>query len=115
MHDGFTLFASTANPTLAEAIGHCLGARLGGSVIDRFPDGEVSVQLLEPVRRKEVFIVQPVSPPVNDRRIELPALSEACRREAADRITAIVPYLGYGRADKRYGRREPITHMGNEV
>jgi ribose-phosphate pyrophosphokinase len=66
------------------------------------------VQLLEPVRRKEVFLVQPTSPPVNDHLIELLALADACRRAAARRITAIVPYFGYARADKRHGRREPI-------
>jgi ribose-phosphate pyrophosphokinase len=78
-------------------------------VIDRFPDGEVMVQLREPVRRKEVFLVQPTSPPVNDHLVELLAMADACRRAAASSITAIVPYFGYGRADKRHGRREAIT------
>jgi ribose-phosphate pyrophosphokinase len=64
---------------------------------------------LEPVRRKEVFLVQPTAPPVNDHLVELLALADACRRAAAARITAIVPYFGYARADKRHGRREPIT------
>jgi ribose-phosphate pyrophosphokinase len=73
----------------------------------------VAVQLLEPVRRKEVFLVQPTSPPVNDHLVELLALADACRRAAAARLTAIVPYFGYTRADKRHGRQEPI--MGRVV
>jgi ribose-phosphate pyrophosphokinase len=106
---GFTIFAGTANPRLAEAIADELDVRVGACAVDRFPDGEVTVQLLEPVRRKEVFLVQPTSPPVNDHLVELLALADACRRAAAHRITAIVPYFGYARADKRHGRREPIT------
>lgn len=82
---------------------------VGACEIDRFPDGEVAVQLLEPVRRKEVFLVQPTAPPVNDHLMELLALADACRRAAAARVTAIMPYFGYARADKRHGRREPIT------
>jgi len=110
---GFTIFAGTANPALAAAIARELGVQVGACAIDRFPDGEVAVQLLEPVRRKDVFLVQPTSPPVNDHLIELLALADACRRAAAARITAIVPYFGYARADKRHGRQEPI--MGRVV
>ena len=109
MSNGFTIFTGTANPALAAAIARGLGVQVGTCTIDRFPDGEVAVQLLESVRRKEVFLVQPTSPPVNDHLVELLALADACRRAAAARITAIVPYFGYGRADKRHGRREPIT------
>ena len=109
MSNKFTIFAGTANPALAAAIARELGVQVGACAVDRFPDGEVAVQLLEPVRRKEVFLVQPTSPPVNDHLVELLALADACRRAAAARITAIVPYFGYARADKRHGRREPIT------
>ena len=63
----------------------------------------------EPVRGREVFLVQPTAPPVNDHLVELLAFADACRRSAAARITAVVPYFGYARADKRHGRREPIT------
>jgi ribose-phosphate pyrophosphokinase len=66
------------------------------------------VQLLDSVRRKEVFLVQPTSPPVNDHLVELLALADACRRAGAPQITAIMPFFGYGRADKRHGKREPI-------
>jgi ribose-phosphate pyrophosphokinase len=109
----FTIFAGTASPALAAAIARQLGVQVGACAIDRFPDGEVAVQLLEPVRRQEVFLVQPTSPPVNDHLVELLALADACRRAAAARITAIVPYFGYARADKRHGRREPI--MGRVI
>jgi ribose-phosphate pyrophosphokinase len=105
----FRIFAGAANPPLAAAIAQELGVQVGACAIERFPDGEVAVQVLEPVRRKEVFLVQPTSPPVNDHLIELLALADACRRAGAARITAIMPYFGYSRADKRHGRREPIT------
>lgn len=105
----FIIFAGTANPGLATAIAAEQGMLPGACSIERFPDGETSVQLLEAVRRKEVFLVQPLSPPVNDHLVELLALADACRRAAASRITAVVPYLGYARSDKRHGRREPIS------
>ena len=107
------IFAGTANSELTAAIAADLGMLPGTCAIERFPDGETSVQLLESVRRKEVFLVQPLSPPVNDHLVELLALADACRRAAAARITAVVPYLGYARSDKRHGRREPI--MGRMV
>ncbi len=82
---------------------------LGACDVERFPDGELSVRLGEPVRRRDVFIVQPTSPPVNEHLVELLAFADACRRASAERITAIVPYFGYARADRRKGRRQPIT------
>ena len=105
----FRIFSGTANEELAELIARALGVRLAASTVSRFPDGEISVELLEPVRRKEVFIVQPTAPPVSEHLVELLAFVDASRRAAAGRITAIVPYFGYARADKRHGRREPIT------
>lgn len=109
MSHAFTIFGGTANPALAAAIARELHVQIGACAIDRFPDGEVAVRLLEPVRRKEVFLVQSTSPPVNDHLVELLAFADACRRAVAARITSIVPYFGYARADKRHGRREPIT------
>src|SRR3981081_3684140 len=94
----FTILAGTANRPLAAAIAAELGTQVGDCVIDRYPDGEVMVQLREPVRRKEVFIVQPTSPSVNDHLIELLAMADACRRAFAARITSVAPYLGYCRA-----------------
>src|SRR5688572_7688663 len=109
MANNFTIFTGTANADLANAIAADLGVRLGASVVERFPDGEVSVRLDEPVRGREVFIVQPTSPPVNEHLVELLAFADACRRASAERITAVVPYFGYARSDKRHGRREPIA------
>ncbi|MGD9763443.1 MAG: ribose-phosphate diphosphokinase [Candidatus Binatia bacterium] len=109
MSTPFSIFSGTANPPLSAAIARELGVEIGACAVDRFPDGEVSLRLLEPVRRKDVFLVQPTSPPVDENLIELLALADACRRAAAARITAVVPYFGYARADKRWGRREPVT------
>lgn len=104
------IFAGTANPELAQAIAGCLNMPLGASEVERFPDGEVSIRINESIRRKDVFIIQPTSPPVNDHLVELLTFADACRRSSAASITAIVPYFGYARADKRgSGRREPIT------
>jgi ribose-phosphate pyrophosphokinase len=105
----FRVFTGIANDELADLIARGLGVRLGASEVSRFPDGEVSVEILEPVRDRDVFIVQPTSPPVNDHLVELLAFIDACRRAGAHRITAIMPYFGYGRADKRHGRHEPIS------
>ncbi|MBD2525803.1 ribose-phosphate pyrophosphokinase [Nostoc sp. FACHB-133] len=107
--DNFILFAGTANSDLAAAVAQKLNIPLGKSLVERFPDGELNVRLLESVRQKAVFILQSTAPPVNDHLVELLAFADACRRAAASRITAIIPYFGYARADKRHGRREPIT------
>src|SRR5258708_13502161 len=85
-----------------------LGVPIGSCLVERYPDGNVAVRLLESVRRKEVFLMQSTSPPVSDHLVELLALADACRRAGATRITSIVPYFGHGRADKRHVRREPI-------
>src|SRR5436853_1588176 len=108
MRDGLTIFAGTANPDLAHSIARELGVSLGACAIERFPDGETSVRLDEPVRGREVFIVQPTQPPVNDHLVELLAFSDSCRRASASRITAIVPYFGYARSDKRNRARVPV-------
>ncbi len=105
----FALFAGTANAALAAAVARDLAVGLSDCAVERFPDGELTVRLLEPVRGKEVFLLQPTGPPVNDHLIELLAFADACLRAAAARITAVVPYFGYARADRRGGRREPIT------
>ncbi|HET9109249.1 MAG TPA: ribose-phosphate pyrophosphokinase [Ktedonobacterales bacterium] len=103
------LFMGSAHPALAESIARALGIPLSGCTIERFPDGEVSVRLNESVRGCEVYVVQPTAPPVDEHVMELLIFADACRRAAATRITAIVPYFGYARQDRRRGRREPIT------
>ncbi len=108
MIDEFVIFAGTANAELAASVARELGVQLGACAIERFPDGETSVRLDEPVRGREVFIVQPTSPPVNDHLVELLAFADSCRRASAAQITAIVPYFGYARSDKRDGERVPV-------
>ena len=108
MTDGFVIFAGTANAGSAAGVARELGVQLGACAVERFPDGETSVRLDEPVRGREVFVVQPTSPPVNDHFVELLAFADGCRRASASRTTAIVPYFGYARSDKRDGLRVPV-------
>jgi ribose-phosphate pyrophosphokinase len=103
------VFAGSANPALAAGVARELGVELGACAIDRFPDGEVAVRIEVSVRGRDVFVVQPTSPPVNDHLMELLAFADACRRADARRITALVPYFGYARSDKRQGARGPVT------
>ncbi len=103
------LLAGAANPSLARAIAAELNMSLSSCVIERFPDGEVSILLRESVRHATVCIIQPTGPPVNEHLVELLALVDACRRDGARRVIALVPYFGYARADKRAGRRVPVT------
>jgi len=105
----FVLLAGTAHPALAAAVAAALGTSLAPCRVARFPDGEVSAELEQSVRGQDVFIVQPTAPPVNDHFVELLVIADACRRADAGRITAIVPYFGYARSDKRSGRRVPVT------
>lgn len=105
----YTLVAGSANRALAEAVAVALDAPLGACTAERFPDGEVSVRLDEPVRGREVVLLQPTAPPVNDHLVELLAFADACRRAAALRVVAVLPYFGYARSDRRDGRRTPIT------
>ncbi len=109
MAQDYVLFAGSANPELAAAVAAELGVRPGARDVERFPDGETSVRLDEPVRGRDVIVVQPTAPPVNDHLVELLAFADACRRSAAARLTAVVPYFGYARSDKRHGRRQPIA------
>src|SRR2546421_10984866 len=101
MTDGFVIFAGTADEELAANVARELGVPLGACEVERFPDGETSVRLDGPVRGREVFLVQPTSPPVNDHLVVLLAFADACRRASAARLTAVVPYFGYARSDKR--------------
>ncbi len=103
------LFSGTANANLAAAIAKEAGVNLGACAVERFPDGEISVRLLEPVGRREVFIIQSLSPPVKRSPGRAAHFADACRRAAAKCVTAVIPYFGYARANKRQGRREAIT------
>ncbi|MEW6128339.1 MAG: ribose-phosphate pyrophosphokinase [Acidobacteriota bacterium] len=105
----FKIFSGTSVPGLGSSVARTLGVHLSSCTIEKFPDGETWVRLNEPVRGCDVFIIQSTSPPVNERLMELLAFADACRRAAAARIIAVIPYFGYARQDKRSGRREPIT------
>jgi ribose-phosphate pyrophosphokinase len=104
------VFTGNANPQLAHDIVRHLMAPLGRAACSRFSDGESTVELLENVRGRDVFIVQPTSPPANDHLMELLVMVDACRRASAARITAVMPYFGYARQDRRpRAMRVPIT------
>src|SRR5258707_5074876 len=95
------LFAGNANPALAQDIARSLQISVGRAYVGRFSDGEVNVELMENVRGRDVFIIQPTCPPANDTLMELLVMVDACRRASAARITAVVPYFGYSRQDRR--------------
>jgi ribose-phosphate pyrophosphokinase len=103
------LLSGNANEPLAREIAHYLGIRLAGVDLKKFSDGEISVKINENIRGKDVFIVQPTSAPANDHLMELLLLIDAVRRASAKRITAVVPYYGYGRQDRKSEPRVPIS------
>jgi len=96
-----TVFAGNANRQLAEAITTYLKLPLGKAYVGRFSDGEVNVEIMEHVRGHDVFIVQSTCPPAGDNLMELLLMADACRRSSAERITAVMPYFGYARQDRR--------------
>lgn len=104
------VFAGNANPQLAQKIANYLGMPLGKAIVGRFSDGEIMVEILENVRGKHVFIVQPTCVPTNDNLMELLVMVDAMRRSSAAKITAVIPYFGYARQDRRpRSARVPIT------
>ncbi len=108
--DTLALFAGNANPALAQDIARHLQTRLGDAEVSRFSDGECKIELMENVRGRDVFVVQPTCPPANDTLMELLVMVDALRRASAARITAVMPYFGYARQDRRpRATRSPIT------
>jgi ribose-phosphate pyrophosphokinase len=95
------VFTGNANPQLAQDIARYMQVPLGRAHVGRFSDGEVTAELMENVRGRDVFIVQPTCPPANDHLMELLVMVDACRRASAARITAVIPYFGYARQDRR--------------
>lgn len=95
------LFSGNANAALAHDIARHLRLPVGRATVSRFSDGEINVEIMENVRGRDVFIVQPTCPPANDNLMELLMMTDACRRASSGRITAVVPYFGYGRQDRR--------------
>jgi len=103
------LFSGNANRELAEAIAHGLGTRLGAARLSRFSDGEMFCQIEENVRGVHSYVIQPTCSPVNDNLIELLIMVDALRRASAGSITAVLPYYGYARQDRKMAPRTPIT------
>jgi ribose-phosphate pyrophosphokinase len=104
------VFSGSANPQLAHDIARHLMLPLGRASVGHFSDGESTVELLENVRGRDIFIIQPTSPPTNEHVMELLVMVDACRRASAARITAVMPYFGYARQDRRpRATRVPIT------
>ncbi|XVE57487.1 hypothetical protein DITRI_Ditri04bG0094800 [Diplodiscus trichospermus] len=103
------LFSGTANPELSKDIASYMGLELGKINIKRFADGEIYVQLQESVRGCDVYVVQPTCPPANENLMELLIMVDACRRASAKNITAVIPYFGYARADRKSQGRESIA------
>jgi len=106
---GYMIFSGTSNPELSEEIAKYLDQPLSEATIKRFSDGEISIQIAESVRGKDVFIIQPTSAPANDNLMELLIMTDALKRSSAKSITAVVPYYGYARQDRKAAPRVPIT------
>ena len=104
------VLSGSGNPELSDEVCQHLGVRQGKAIVDTFSDGEIQIEILDNVRGRDVFILQSVCPPCNDNLMELLLLIDACKRAAAGSITAVVPYLGYARQDRRpRSQRTPIS------
>ena len=103
------VFAGNSNPALSKSVCQSLGVELGKSEAKRFADGECSISVFEPVRGSDVFIVQSTCKPVNDNLMELLVMIDAMKRASAGRITAVIPYFGYARQDRKAKSRDPIS------
>ena len=109
MMDKLAVFSGNAHPELAKNICKYLKVKLSDALVDRFSEGEIRVKISENVRGKDVFIVQPTSPPPNENLMELLIMIDALKRASAWRITAVIPYFGYARQDRKDQPRVPIT------
>jgi ribose-phosphate pyrophosphokinase len=110
MPNNLMVFSGNANPELAQKVARHLGVPLGRANVSKFSDGEINVELNENVRGQDVFIIQPTCQPTNDNLMELMLMADALHRSSANRITAVVPYFGYARQDRRVrSARVPIS------
>ena len=107
--ENIKIFCGNSNPDMAQTICEELGVPMGKCEVKRFADGEASVGLMETVRGADVFLVQSTCKPVNDSLMELLIMIDACRRASAGRITAVIPYFGYARQDRKAKSRDPIS------
>ncbi|HLO51103.1 MAG TPA: ribose-phosphate pyrophosphokinase [Kamptonema sp.] len=108
-HNRLRLFSGSANIPLAQEVSRYLGIDLGPMVRKKFADGELYIQIQESIRGCDVYLIQPTCQPVNDHLMELLIMVDACRRASARQITAVIPYYGYARADRKTAGRESIT------
>jgi ribose-phosphate pyrophosphokinase len=109
MDNGVVIFAGNSNPALAQKICAHLNLPLGGAKVTTFSDGEIQIEIHENVRAKDVFVIQSTCSPVNDNLVELLMMIDAFKRSSARRITAVIPYYGYARQDKKVAPRVPIS------
>jgi ribose-phosphate pyrophosphokinase len=109
MKNSLSLFSGNANRALAKKVCDYLSLPLGKVEIARFPDGEIDLKILEDVRGADIYVVQPTCPPVNENLMELLILIDCLRRASAERITAVIPYFGYARQDRKAEGRVPIS------
>jgi ribose-phosphate pyrophosphokinase len=109
MHDKIKIFSGNSNPDLAQRICKSLGVSLGTARVRRFSDGEVMVEIGENVRGRDVYVVQSTCAPTNDNLMELLVITDALKRASAATITAVIPYYGYARQDRKAAPRTPIT------
>ena len=107
--DNIKIFCGNSNPQFAETICKALSIPMGQAEVKTFADGEVSVSLSETVRGADVFLIQSTCKPVNDNLMELLVMTDACRRASAGRVTAVIPYFGYARQDRKAKSRDPIS------
>ncbi len=107
--DNFIIFSGNSNPVLSKKICDYLNVPLGGDKVKRFSDGEIQIEIDENVRAKEVFVIQSTCPPVNENLVELLLMIDAFKRSSAAKITAVIPYYGYARQDKKVAPRVPIS------
>ena len=108
-NNGFTIFSGNANPKLAKRICDYLDVPVGKAKVKTFSDGEIQIEIDENVRSKDVFVIQSTCNPVNNNLVELLLMLDAFKRSSADRITAVIPYYGYARQDKKVAPRVPIS------
>lgn len=109
MRVGLKIFTGNANPNLAQAITRYMGIPLGAAMVSSFSDGEIQVEFRENVRGMDVFVIQSTCYPVNDSIMELLVMIDALKRASASRVTAVMPYYGYARQDRKVASRAPIT------
>jgi len=105
----FIIFSGNSNPVLSQKICEYINVPLGGEKVKRFSDGEIQIEIDENVRSKDVFVIQSICSPVNDNLVELLLMLDALKRASANRITAVIPYYGYARQDKKVAPRVPIS------